>query len=415
MQLSASESLLLIERAKQEWEATVDSLPQFIGLLDEQGYIVRANRTVERWQLANVIETKGRSIHDLFHPHCDDKSCYLRAFWMKAWNNLKQGRASECEAEDAILGRYLHIQVRPILARTTTDMAAESFAVVVAQDISKRKEMETALESVHEALTQQVEAQTASLVQTNGMLRQEINERKQTEIEKTRLLNEVEHSRSQLRRLAQKIVSAQEEERQRLSHELHDETGQILTTLKIMLALTREELSPDDSLYVRLDEAVALTDMAMERLRSVARDLRPPALDAAGLDPTLEGLCRDFARWTQIAIDYRGLSVDDLSESAKICLYRFLQEALTNVAKHAQANQVQVELRRDTQAVQLRVKDNGRGFQPPITATTSDYFDGIGLLGMRERLELLSGHLEINASAENGVCLIAHVPLQGGV
>lgn len=415
MQLSASESLLLIERAKQEWEATVDSLPQFIGLLDEQGYIVRANRTVEWWQLASVIGTKGRSIHDLFHPHCDHESCYLRAFWMKAWLNLKRGYPSECEAEDWILRRYLHFQVRPISTQTTTGIASESFAVVVAQDITKRKEMETALESVHEALTQQVEAQTASLVQTNSMLRQEINERKQAEIEKTRLLDEVEHSRSQLRRLAQKIVSAHEEERQRLSHELHDETGQILTTLKIMLALTREELSPDDSLYGRLDEAVALTDMAMERLRSVARDLRPAALDAAGLDPTLEGLCRDFARWTQIVIDYRGLSVDDLSESVKICLYCFLQEALTNVAKHAQANRVEVELRRDPQAVQLWVKDNGRGFQPPITPTTSDRSDGIGLLGMRERLELLNGRLEISSSVEDGVCLIAHVPLSGGV
>ncbi|MBI1881589.1 MAG: GAF domain-containing sensor histidine kinase [Chloroflexi bacterium] len=226
-------------------------------------------------------------------------------------------------------------------------------------------------------------------------------------IENARLFEQVQSGREQLRRLAQQVVSAQEEERQRLSRELHDEAGQVLTALKIGLTLIRDDLpAPMDTLRQRMGEAVTLTDTTMERLRTLARDLRPPALDTAGLIPTLEGLCHEFAQRVHLAIEFEAEELPALPDLVNICLYRFLQEALTNVAKHAQATQVGVKLSAGASAVSLMVRDNGQGFD----LQTWPQPTGIGLLGLRERLDLLGGRLEIESQPGQGACLRAYLP-----
>jgi signal transduction histidine kinase len=233
-------------------------------------------------------------------------------------------------------------------------------------------------------------------------------------IENARLFEQVRLGHAQLRRLTQQVVSAQEEERQRLSRELHDEAGQLLTALKIGLNLIQADLPVNaGSLHERTSEAVALTDMTMERLRTLARDLRPPALDTAGLNPTLEGLCHEFGRRTRLAIEYVGEHLPPLPDRSNICLYRFLQEALTNVAKHAQATQVRVKLSASANKVSLVVEDNGRGFDEQARQAMEGQPKGIGLLGMQERLELLGGRLEIESRLGQGACLTAHLPREG--
>jgi signal transduction histidine kinase len=158
-----------------------------------------------------------------------------------------------------------------------------------------------------------------------------------------------------------------------------------------------------------MGEVVALTDMTMERLRTLARDLRPPALDTAGLNPTLEGLCREFAKRVNLTIEFEAEELPALPDLVNICLYRFLQEALTNVAKHAQATQVQVKLAANASAVSLTVQDNGGGFDPQTGLPPK----GIGLLGLQERLELLGGRLELKSQPGQGACLAAHLPREG--
>jgi signal transduction histidine kinase len=226
-------------------------------------------------------------------------------------------------------------------------------------------------------------------------------------IENARLFEQVQAGRERLRRLTQQVVSAQEEERHRLSRELHDEAGQALTALKISLDLIQSDLPVETgSLRQRLGEAVALTETTMEQIRLLAYGLRPPALDAVGLNYTLEGLCRDFAERTQLSIDYAGAELPALPEAANICLYRFLQEALTNVAKHAHANHVRVAVRCDAETISLSVEDDGQGFEVQAKALA-----GIGLLGMQERIELLGGRLEIESWLGQGTRLTAYIPL----
>ena len=102
----------LIKRAKQEWEATADSLVEMICLVDRQGYIIRANRTVETWNLGTVRDVKGKNLHDLFHPNCPAASCFLENFLYQAWGELPLGNSSMCEFRDRLLGRYIRVQVR---------------------------------------------------------------------------------------------------------------------------------------------------------------------------------------------------------------------------------------------------------------------------------------------------------------
>jgi signal transduction histidine kinase len=158
-------------------------------------------------------------------------------------------------------------------------------------------------------------------------------------------------------------------------------------------------------------EAMALTDSTLEQMHWIAHGLRPPALDAVGLNPTLEGFCRDFARLTQLSIEYEGMELPPLPGTINISFYRFMQEALTNVAKHARASRICVMLQRDGNTLILSVEDDGLGFDAPNWQSTLQRPAGIGLLGLQERLELLGGHLEIASRPGQGTRLVARVPL----
>ena len=213
-----------------------------------------------------------------------------------------------------------------------------------------------------------------------------------------------------IQELAKRIVQAQEEERQRISRELHDESGQALTALKIALEILQGDVPPEaDGLRQNLGEAIALTDSARDQIRMLARGLRPPALDTVGLNLTLEDFCHTFGRRTQLAISYKGTKGLKLEDAANICLYRVLQEALNNVAKHAQASQVMVKLWQDETAVHLSIADDGMGFERKASAPPQSA--GLGLLGMHERVELLDGRLEIETKPGQGTTVIAHLPL----
>ncbi|MEJ2263978.1 MAG: PAS domain S-box protein [Anaerolineales bacterium] len=233
----------------------------------------------------------------------------------------------------------------------------------------------------------------------------DITERKRAE----RALRE---SEMRLRELGQQIVTAQEQERRRVSRELHDEASQALTALKISLDLLRKDLPKEPkSLHERIEGAVGLADETMERIRLLAHDLRPPELEAVGIDPVLEDYCGEFGRRTRLTIhyQYQGTQLPALPDEVSICLYRVLQEALTNVLKHARARIVRVALGYDGAMVTLSISDDGQGLDV-TDGTAHPHPKGIGILGMQERLELLGGRLEIRSSPSEGTRLDAHVP-----
>jgi PAS domain S-box-containing protein len=141
-----NESLIQIERAKQEWEFTADSLSQIVCLLDSRGRIIRTNRAIEHWKLGQVKEIKERGIHEIFHPNCKDSECSLRTFLHRAWKEVAQGRPAECEIVERNPQRFLNVQVRPISKRKRKNSKdTDSFATLVVNDITAHKQVQETL------------------------------------------------------------------------------------------------------------------------------------------------------------------------------------------------------------------------------------------------------------------------------
>ena len=229
-----------------------------------------------------------------------------------------------------------------------------------------------------------------------------------------RLLEQLEVSNSALAHLTQEVVAAQEKERTRISKELHDETGQALIALKMSLQLIESGLPSElDVLRQQVAQAISVTDSTMEGIRILARGLRPPALDALGLNDALSGLCVEFSKVSGMPIDYSADDIPVLPDDVNICLYRVLQEALANAAKHANASKIVVSMKSGPKEVELSVTDDGGGFTILDDGSTAHGTNGIGLLGMKERIEGIGGYLKIESKAEKGTRLAALVPTEG--
>ncbi len=198
-----------------------------------------------------------------------------------------------------------------------------------------------------------------------------------------------------------RIVAAQELERQRLARELHDETGQALTS--ILLGLKQLEGADSPAAVAALRELVVAT---LQDVRRLAVELRPKVLDDFGLVPALERLTQGFAEQTGIEVDLEaGAITERLAREVETAIYRIVQESLTNVVKHAQAARVSVFLTRTDGRVKAVIEDDGRGFDP-----SAPDGGGIGLVGMRERIELLDGTLIVESSATSGTTVAVEVP-----
>jgi signal transduction histidine kinase len=203
-----------------------------------------------------------------------------------------------------------------------------------------------------------------------------------------------------------RAVEAQELERRRLARELHDETGQALTSILLGLKGLEEGLDDAGSRAAAADlrELVVST---LQDVRRLAVELRPSALDDFGLVAALERLAASFGEQTGITVDFETSLADErLPAEVETALYRIVQESLTNVVKHARARHVSVLLARKSGAIKAVVEDDGQGFDP-----AGDRHDGFGLVGMRERLALLGGRLEVESSSEAGTTIVAEVPL----
>jgi len=204
-----------------------------------------------------------------------------------------------------------------------------------------------------------------------------------------------------------RVVGAQELERRRLARELHDETGQALTSILLGLKGVEDAGSEEDvrAATTQLRELVVTT---LQDVRRLAVELRPKALDDFGLVPALERLADTFGEQTSIQVELESQLGDErLPSEIETALYRITQEALTNVVKHAQANHVSIVLARRDRSVTALIEDDGRGFTP---AETRD--DGLGILGMQERIGLVGGRLTLESAPGGGTTLAVEVPLR---
>ena len=213
-----------------------------------------------------------------------------------------------------------------------------------------------------------------------------------------------------LERLAARMMHQHEEERRRLSRELHDETAQVFSAVKLQLGLLREELPA--TLGPRVDRALDLVDEGLASLRSLTNDLRPSLLDDLGLLPALRALVTAFEQRTGLSVTLAlPEALPSLSQDAELALFRAVQEALANVAQHAEARMAVVDLAAHDRQCTLTVRDDGRGLSPGWSLEAQEAAGHLGLAGMRERIGALGGAVRVTGLNGGGVLVEARLPV----
>lgn len=225
-----------------------------------------------------------------------------------------------------------------------------------------------------------------------------------------RMLENLAAYRERLRETAARALSAEEEERKRIAHELHDETAQTLAALLIRLRLLRT--APDEATRnAMIDELRSELGAALEGVRRFAQGLRPPALDQLGLVPAVEAHIRTVAENTGLTVRLETEGVEaSLSPEAELALYRIVQEAITNAVRHSGATRVLVRVRGTDEGVEAEVNDDGRGFVVEAVLNRPD--GGLGLFGMQERASYVSGCVQIHSASGSGTHVVARLPAE---
>lgn len=259
----------------------------------------------------------------------------------------------------------------------------------------ERKRSEEALRRAHDELEQRVRERTAELSDANALLSEQIVERR--------------HAEEELRRLSHRLVEVQESERRSIARELHDEVGQLLTGLKLVIEIAGR--LPADQTENQLREAQILVNELMGRVRDISLDLRPAMLDDLGL---MHALLWHLERYTAqtgvcVALAHTGIEGQRLTPEIETAAYRIVQEALTNVVRHAGVKSAKVNVSADAENLSVQISDSGRGFEPQAAL---DAGKSSGLAGMRERAQLLGGTLIIDSVPESGTTLTALLPLE---
>ena len=261
-------------------------------------------------------------------------------------------------------------------------------------DITERKRMEEALIKAKDELEIKVKERTAELESLNEGLQKEISHRKRTEDE--------------LRALSHRLVEIQEEERRAIGRELHDQTGQSLTALK--LSLDRAVSSPAENGGSILGEAQAVLQELMAHVRDLSLDLWPSILDELGLLPALLWHFDRYSAQTQVRVNFEHAGLQrDLAPHISTAAYRIVQEALTNVARHARVDEVRIRAWTDKNTLYVRIEDQGTGFDPATLGISRSS----GLKGIRERGLLSGGKVTIESAPGAGTTVIAELPLSG--
>jgi two-component system sensor histidine kinase DegS len=263
---------------------------------------------------------------------------------------------------------------------------------------------------------------TAELAATHRQLRRELvrSETAQKALKKSeqhygQLLERSRHMQEHSRRLSREILSAQEEERKKISRELHDAIGQALTAINIKLATLRKKATHKTTgLATEIASTQRLVERSMNTVHRFARELRPPMLDDQGLIPALDFYINDFTKRTRIPVVLTAVvAVEQLGSDKRTVLYRVTQEALTNVVKHAEASLVEVSIQKLQGVVRMEIHDNGKSFQVQ-RVLDAKRIRRLGLLGMRERVEMVGGSFSVESAPAKGTTIRAQIPFGDG-
>lgn len=287
---------------------------------------------------------------------------------------------------------WVNNQVSPVFDRAGNPESV----IVVSVDITERRQAEEALRQANDELEHRVIKRTRELSDLNEDLKKEIEERERVESDRERLLR--------------RVVSAQEDERQRIAREMHDQLGQNLSALALKLSALKNDYDQQPELREHFASLKKIVKQLDADVGLLVHDLRPTALDDFGLVAALSNYVRNWSKQFGVRAELHtsGMEKDRLTSEIEIVLYRITQEALTNVAKHANAENVDILLERRSDHVSLIIEDDGGGFDVEQACGANE--KGFGLIGMRERAALVAGTLAVESNPGAGATIAVRIP-----
>lgn len=374
-----------LRRSEAEYRMLLEHASDGIHTYDPHGRIIDTNSKFCEMLGYTREEILRLNINDLIPPE-DLAAAPIR------FDELQSGRTLLTE-------RLLHRKDGTLLpVEIGGRMIREGVLQSIVRDISERKRAEEELHKAYDELEQHVEERTAQLARANATLKAEIAERLRVEEARRDLLG--------------RLVTAQEEERRRISRELHDRMGQQLAALMMGLKTLEVESYGRHSALDTLLQLEGMIDELSREVHTLAWGLRPPALDDMGLETALRNYVEEWAERSRVPVDFHsaGFAGGRLPLMHETALYRIAQEALTNIAKHSGADRVSFILERRGDHVLAVIEDNGGGFDVEAAMPATGRGRRLGLLGMRERAALLGGTINVESEPGVGTTLFVRIP-----
>jgi len=371
--------------------------PQVVLLLDDDVRVLNVNRGLAGTNFESISASEPRSLHSQLHPDCDGK-CRFNEMWSKAWSSLKSRGCVEWEVDDSESSRLLRLNLATQPAPKSVEPdRRQKHKILTITDITKyRREYESLIERQQELINLLTERGAES--QDQG----------------SEVIDELDDTGSRLvarfvkqdESFGRKLILAQENECKRIASELHDGISQSIGVVKYkieanMAVLARQNPGIDLSAF---DEVVTEIKGLIDEVRRVSNNLAPSILEDFGLQVALEILCKEFSiQQAGVEVNFTTrLDEDETPHLVKFAIYRIVQEALNNVAKHASATRVDVSLSSAEQGVRLVISDNGVGIQMQVPENAPSGQPGLGLRSMRERVAATAGTIEVESAPGEG-------------
>ena len=377
-------SLDRVKESRDYAEGIVETVRESLIVLDKDFHVMSANRSFYDTSQTSPGETEGRLIYELGNNQWDIPD--LRKVLEEMLPQNTSFQDLEIEHDFPAIGR----RTMRLNAQRIAQRGNETQMILLAiEDFTERKRMEEALRQ-----------RTTELQQLNESLEERVKERT-----------------AELSNLSSELLVAQEKERRRIAYNLHDNVWQTLEIIKSQMEnlFSREDEADWPAYNRKAKQLIPVIRDTVARVRSMQGDLWPSVLDDIGIVATLEWYCREFGiTHPGLGIEKNvGLAEDEVPASAKIVIYRVMQEVLSNVEKHSQASHVSLSLNKSDHRLEFVIKDDGIGFDPEEAIVKRNPWGGLGLLSMKERTELSGGVFEVESAKGKGTTIRASWPLSG--
>lgn len=411
----------ITERKRIE-HALVASEARYRNLFDsiDEGFCVidliydRNGRCID-YRFSEINPAFNRQIgrNDAFGKRIREIAPGLEKLWFEAYGKVAEtGRAVRFSNEAKALKRWFDVYAFRVGGAGSRKVA------VLFRDITARKRIELALVTARtqladhaEQLENMVATRTAQLVATNRRLETSVKTIRKAQEEYRTLLLESRVMQEKLRQLTRQIISAQEEERKKISRELHDDVVQTLVGINVELsALVHNNSGGVRTMKDKIAHTQRLVEKSVDSVHRFARELRPTVLDDLGLIPALHAFCNGLAERKKLKIKMTAFGgVEALASDKRTTLFRVAQEALTNIARHARATQVVLNITKVPGAIRMEIGDNGQSFAVEKVLQAKNP-KRLGLVGMKERIEMVGGSLTIESIPGRGTTVRADIP-----